>query len=80
MAVEIEKLVSAHPEDDNAPAKEKKLGFILSYPVEQAASTSGSAIKWNSFAVNDAVKFAYLNFNVLVTEHLSFCIALRWSI
>ncbi|XP_044479267.1 probable hexokinase-like 2 protein [Mangifera indica] len=55
MAVEIEKFVSAHPEDDDAPQKEKKLGFILSYPVEQVASTSGSAIKWKRFAVNDAV-------------------------
>lgn len=64
MAVEIEKFVSAHPEDDDAPQKEKKLGFILSYPVEQVASTSGSAIKWKRFAVNDAVKFAYLYLSV----------------
>ncbi|KAJ0098271.1 hypothetical protein Patl1_28431 [Pistacia atlantica] len=49
MAVEIEKLISAHPEDDNGPAKEKKLGFILSYPVEQAASTSGSCHKMEEF-------------------------------
>lgn len=53
--------VSEHPPDDtlDAPEREKKLGFTVSYPVDQAAASSGSAIKWKSFSANDTVEFAY---------------------
>ncbi|KAF5738062.1 putative hexokinase [Tripterygium wilfordii] len=62
IAVEVEKFVSANPENrDTGGAEEKKLGFTWSYPVDQAAATSGSAIKWKSFSVDDTVGKALLN-------------------
>lgn len=60
--MELAKFVSEHPPDDtlDAPEREKKLGFTVSYPVDQAAASSGaSAIKWKSFSANDTVEFAY---------------------
>jgi len=59
--VELATFVSEHPPDDtiDAPEREKKLGFTVSYLVDQAAASSGSAIKWKSFSANDTVEFAY---------------------
>ncbi|XP_011021821.1 PREDICTED: probable hexokinase-like 2 protein [Populus euphratica] len=64
IAVELAKFfVSEHPPDDtlDAPEREKKLGFTVSYPVDQAAAISGSAIKWKSFSANDTVGKALVN-------------------
>eukprot|EP00258_Populus_trichocarpa_P044576 XP_024460595.1 probable hexokinase-like 2 protein isoform X2 [Populus trichocarpa] len=63
IAVELAKFVSEHPPDDtlDAPEREKKLGFTVSYPVDQAAASSGSAIKWKSFSANDTVEKALIN-------------------
>ncbi|WVZ24290.1 hypothetical protein V8G54_002834 [Vigna mungo] len=44
IAKEIAEFVSAHPEiEDSAPAKNKKLGFTLAYPVHQAMPFSVTA-------------------------------------
>uniref|UniRef100_A0A2N9J9C3 Phosphotransferase n=1 Tax=Fagus sylvatica TaxID=28930 RepID=A0A2N9J9C3_FAGSY len=56
IALELAKFVSAQPGNDNdAPASQKKLGFTLSYPVDQAAASPGTAIKWKSFSADDMV-------------------------
>ena len=58
--MELDKFVSEHPGNDNdPPANEKKLGFTLSYPVHQAAASSGSAIKWKSFSADHTVEFLF---------------------
>ncbi|KAF9678180.1 hypothetical protein SADUNF_Sadunf07G0008300 [Salix dunnii] len=73
IAVELAKFVSEHPPDDtlDASEKERKLGFTVSYPVDQAAATSGSAIKWKSFSANDTVVETALvsDFNRALEEH-----------
>ncbi|KAJ6989776.1 hypothetical protein D5086_014493 [Populus alba] len=72
IAVELAKFVSEHPPDDtlDAPEREKKLGFTVSYLVDQAAATSGSAIKWKSFSANDTVEKALVNdINRALEEH-----------
>ncbi|KAJ9177440.1 hypothetical protein P3X46_012661 [Hevea brasiliensis] len=62
IAVEVAKFVSAHPaDDDDATAGPKKLGVTVSYPVDQIAATSGSAIKWKCFSADDTVGKALLN-------------------
>ena len=58
IAKEVAKFVLAHPENGNGELpKQKKLGFTLSYPVDQAVALSGSAIKWKSFSADDPVEF-----------------------
>ncbi|KAL9341240.1 hypothetical protein Peur_067459 [Populus x canadensis] len=63
IAVELATFVSEHPPDDtlDAPEREKKLGFTVSYLVDQAAASSDSAIKWKSFSANDTVEKAFIN-------------------
>ncbi|CAK7339681.1 unnamed protein product [Dovyalis caffra] len=63
IAAELAKFVSEHPPGDtnDGPEREKKLGFTVSYPVDQAAATSGSAIKWKSFSANDKVEKAFVS-------------------
>lgn len=61
IAVAVESFVLKHPESkDEMP--EKELGFILSYPVNQAVLLLGTAIKWKSFSADDTVEFTYLIF------------------
>uniref|UniRef100_A0A7N2R6T6 Phosphotransferase n=1 Tax=Quercus lobata TaxID=97700 RepID=A0A7N2R6T6_QUELO len=57
IALELAKFVSAQPKNDNdVPTNQKKLGFTLSYPVDQGAASPGTAMKWKSFsAVNDTI-------------------------
>lgn len=51
IASELAKFVSAQPENDNdVPTNQKKLGFTLSYLVDQGAASPGTAIKWKSFS------------------------------
>ena len=51
IALELAKFVSAQPENDNdVPTNQKKLGFTLSYPVDQGAASPGTAMKWKSFS------------------------------
>ncbi|KAF3439127.1 hypothetical protein FNV43_RR17402 [Rhamnella rubrinervis] len=54
IAVAVENFVSKHPES-NDEMPEKELGFILSYPVNQAVLLHGTAIKWKSFSADDTV-------------------------
>lgn len=57
--MEVAKFVTTHPADDGeATARRKKLGVTVSYPVDQIAATSGSAIKWKNFSVDDTAEFA----------------------
>ncbi|THG05014.1 hypothetical protein TEA_006710 [Camellia sinensis var. sinensis] len=54
------KFISTHSEngkEDNTSARQRKLGVTISYPVDQAAASSGTAIKWKSLAVDDTVEF-----------------------
>ncbi|KAL5556132.1 hypothetical protein UlMin_038368 [Ulmus minor] len=58
IAVELRNFVSAHPdkgENNTLENKERKLGFIISYPVDQAVVFSGTAIRWNRFSADDTV-------------------------
>ncbi|KAM3756864.1 hypothetical protein ACB098_02G144600 [Castanea mollissima] len=58
IALELAKFVSAEPVNDNdVPTNQKKLGFTLSYPVDQGAASPGpgTAIKWKSFSADDMV-------------------------
>jgi hexokinase len=65
IALELAKFVSAQPGNDNdAPASQKKLGFTLSYPVDQAAASPGTAIKWKSFSADDMVESLFPHFRL----------------
>ncbi|KAL2499525.1 putative hexokinase-like 2 protein [Abeliophyllum distichum] len=56
IAVELAKFISVHSEiDGEAESRERKLGFTISFPVEEDAVSSGTAIKWRSLSVNDIV-------------------------
>lgn len=56
IAKEIAEFVSAHPEiEDSAPAKNKKLGFTLAYPVHQAMPFSVTASEHKN--ANNPVEF-----------------------
>lgn len=61
IAVAVENFVSKHPESKNE-MPEKELGFILSYPVNQAVLFLGTAIRWKSFSAYETVEFTYLIF------------------
>ncbi|RDX70365.1 putative hexokinase-like 2 protein, partial [Mucuna pruriens] len=57
VATEIAKFVSAHPEiEDSAPAKKKKLGFTLSYPVNEVMPFTATIFQRKS--ANNPVKFS----------------------
>lgn len=58
IAVALEKFVAEHPENKNE-TPEKELGFIVSYPVNQAVLSLGTAIKWNIFSADDTVEFIF---------------------
>ncbi|KAF2283833.1 hypothetical protein GH714_016365 [Hevea brasiliensis] len=87
IAVEVAKFVSAHPaDDDDATAGPKKLGVTVSYPVDQIAATSGSAIKWKCFSADDTVGKALLNdMNQALDKHgldmqvFSLAISMEWG-
>ena len=49
-------------ETNDSHDRQKALGFIVSYPVDQAAASSGAAIKWKSFSVTDTVELSSLFF------------------
>ncbi|XP_050205051.1 probable hexokinase-like 2 protein [Mercurialis annua] len=63
VAVELAKFVAANPGDiaNDGSERMKKLGVTVSYPVDQIASTSGSAIQWKTFSADDTVGKALLN-------------------
>ncbi|KAJ8765655.1 hypothetical protein K2173_014777 [Erythroxylum novogranatense] len=63
MAVEVAKFDSEHSGNDEKgdAGTEKKLGFTLSYPVDQDVATTGSAIKWKRFSADDPVGNALVN-------------------
>ncbi|KAA8546632.1 hypothetical protein F0562_002629 [Nyssa sinensis] len=52
----LAKFVSTHTDStDDTQARQRKLGFSVSFPVDQVAASSGTAIKWKSFSVDDTV-------------------------
>ncbi|KAK4393518.1 putative hexokinase-like 2 protein [Sesamum angolense] len=56
MAHELAKFVSFHSEtDSDARSRERKLGFTLSFAMDEAPESSGMAIKWNRSLVDDTV-------------------------
>ncbi|KAL0350290.1 UNVERIFIED_CONTAM: putative hexokinase-like 2 protein [Sesamum radiatum] len=56
MALELAKFVSFHSEtDSDARSRERKLGFTLSFAMDEAPESSGMAIKWNRSLVDDTV-------------------------
>lgn len=66
IALELAKFISEHEvTTDDTPDRQKALGFIVSYPVDQAAASSGAAIKWKSFSVTDTVECVFSIFLVL---------------
>ncbi|GAV87484.1 Hexokinase_1 domain-containing protein/Hexokinase_2 domain-containing protein, partial [Cephalotus follicularis] len=68
IALELATFVATHPDDDTG--KEKKLGFTLSYPVEQAIASSGSAIKWKKNSADDPVGEEFVkDFNEALEKH-----------
>ncbi|RVX23948.1 putative hexokinase-like 2 protein [Vitis vinifera] len=71
IALELAKFISEHEvTTDDTPDRQKALGFIVSYPVDQAAASSGAAIKWKSFSVTDtAGKALASNFNRALEKH-----------
>lgn len=69
IAVALENFVAEHSECNNEPP-EKELGFILSYPVNQAVLSLGTAIKWNSFSADDAVEFIFIHFSYFFFVYL----------
>ncbi|KAJ7944588.1 Phosphotransferase [Quillaja saponaria] len=57
IALELAQFVASHPDSgDGELKKDKKLGFTWSYPVEQAADSADSAIKWKSFSADDTIE------------------------
>ncbi|XP_047176921.1 probable hexokinase-like 2 protein [Vigna umbellata] len=69
IAKEIAEFVSAHPEiEDSAPAKNKKLGFTLAYPVDQAMPFSVTASEHKN--ANNPVRQGMVNdLNRALTNH-----------
>lgn len=60
IALQLAMFISEQGANSNdTPEKHKVLGFIVSYPVDQAAASSGAAIKWKSFSVTDTVEFVF---------------------
>ncbi|PSR87877.1 Hexokinase-like 2 protein [Actinidia chinensis var. chinensis] len=56
IAVELAKYISTHSEGtESTSARQRELGFTISYPVDQVAASSGTAVKWKSLAVDDTV-------------------------
>ncbi|KAK6923898.1 Hexokinase, C-terminal [Dillenia turbinata] len=53
IALELAKFTSTHAENSN----DTKLGFTVSYPVEQAEVSDTNAIKWKSLSADDKVEF-----------------------
>ena len=65
--MELAKYISTHSEStENTSARQRELGFTISYPVDQAASSSGTAVKWKSLAVDDTVEFDSHSINVYI--------------
>ncbi|KAG5154644.1 hypothetical protein AAZX31_05G102900 [Glycine max] len=69
VATEIAKFVSSHPEiDDGAPAKKKKLGFTLSYPVDEILPFAATTFQRKS-ANNPVHKGMVKELNKALTNH-----------
>ncbi|KAM7264472.1 hypothetical protein ACFE04_002155 [Oxalis oulophora] len=69
IALHLAQFVVEHPDINDAP-KDNKLGFTISYPVEQLAARSGSAIKWENFTADDPVgKELVKDFNQALENH-----------
>ncbi|XP_027346372.1 probable hexokinase-like 2 protein [Abrus precatorius] len=69
VATEIAKFVSDHPEmEDSAPAKKKKLGFTLSYPVDEIMPFTVTSFQRKS--ANQPVRKGMVkDFNRALTNH-----------
>ncbi|KAG4930549.1 hypothetical protein AAZX31_17G151500 [Glycine max] len=69
VATEIAKFVSLHPEiQDGAPAKKKKLGFTLSYPVDEVLPFAATTFQRKS-ANNPVRKGMVKDLNKALTNH-----------
>ncbi|KAK6125365.1 hypothetical protein DH2020_040895 [Rehmannia glutinosa] len=56
IGLELSKFISQHSETDNeAQTRERKLGFTVSYPINEDPASSGIASKWNRLSVDDTV-------------------------
>lgn len=50
--------ISTHSEStEDASSNQRKLGFTISFPVDQVSASSGTGIKWKSLSVDDTVEF-----------------------
>ncbi|PIN01737.1 Hexokinase [Handroanthus impetiginosus] len=56
MALELAKFVSVHSDTDTeSQARERKLGFTVSFTMDQSPASSSIACKWNRLSVDDTV-------------------------
>ncbi|KAH7846416.1 hypothetical protein Vadar_013797 [Vaccinium darrowii] len=57
IALRLSVFISTHGEstEDAASTRQRKLGFTISYPVDQIADSRGKAIKWKNLTVDDTV-------------------------
>ncbi|KAI4327287.1 hypothetical protein L6164_019766 [Bauhinia variegata] len=70
IAMEVAKFVGANAEYENEHPKDQKLGFTVSYPVDESAASSGNAIKWKNFYADDPVgKRLVDEFNEALQKH-----------
>lgn len=61
IALELAKFVSLNNEtDSDMGARERMLGFTVSFPVEQAPATSAIDSKWKRLSVDDTVESSLL--------------------
>ncbi|KAI8534664.1 hypothetical protein RHMOL_Rhmol10G0107700 [Rhododendron molle] len=58
IALRLSVFISTHSEStEDASSNQTKLGFTISYPVDQVSASSGAGIKWQSLSVDDTVEF-----------------------
>lgn len=68
IALELAKFVSLNNEtDSDMGARERMLGFTVSFPVEQAPETSAIDSKWKKLSVDDTVESLSCSF-ILMRE------------
>ncbi|KAK3030427.1 hypothetical protein RJ639_039184 [Escallonia herrerae] len=61
IALHLASFVTSHTEStsNDRRATQRKLGFTVSYPVDEFSSSSGTAIKWKTSSADDTVELAY---------------------
>ncbi|KAE9449545.1 hypothetical protein C3L33_18556, partial [Rhododendron williamsianum] len=58
IALRLSVFISTHSEStEDASSNQRKLGFTISFPVDQVSASSGTGIKWKSLSVDDTVEF-----------------------